>query len=192
MSAVDIKTQTSVVPWWLVLIQGIAALIVGILLITVPVPTIIILVQFLGIYWLITSVLAIVSIFTGSSGWFWKLVSGVLGIAAGFIIIHIQHPLWSAIIVPTILIIVIAALGIIMGISLVVLAFRGGGWGEGILGALSVILGVVLLLNPYIALIVAVALPFVLGAFATVGGLFAIESSFSLRRAPAMQAHSAS
>jgi uncharacterized membrane protein HdeD (DUF308 family) len=190
MSAVDIKTQTPVIPWWLVLIQGIAALIVGILLITVPAPTIIILIQFLGIYWLITGVLAIVSIFTDSPGRFWKLVSGILGIVAGFIII--QHPLWSAIIVPTILIIVIAALGIIMGISLVVLAFRGGGWGSGILGALSVILGILLFLNPYIALITAVALPFVLGASAIVGGIFAIASSFSLRRAPAMQARSAS
>jgi uncharacterized membrane protein HdeD (DUF308 family) len=187
MSTANIRTQTPVVPWWLVLVEGIAALIVGILLITVPARSVLILVQFLGIYWLITGVLAIVSIFIDSSQWGWKLISGVLGIAAGFVII--QHPLWSTIIIPTMLILVIAALGVITGISLLPLAFRGGGWGTGILGVLSVILSVVLFFNPFIAV---VALPLVLGAFAIVGGISAIVSSFSLRRAPAMQARGAS
>jgi uncharacterized membrane protein HdeD (DUF308 family) len=155
MSTANIRTQTPVVPWWLVLVEGIAALIVGILLITVPARSV--------------------------------LISGVLGIAAGFVII--QHPLWSTIIIPTMLILVIAALGVITGISLLPLAFRGGGWGTGILGVLSVILSVVLFFNPFIAV---VALPLVLGAFAIVGGISAIVSSFSLRRAPAMQARGAS
>ncbi len=190
MNAVNYRTQTGVraqeqaraVPWWLVLIEGIAALAVGVFLVLVPAETTLILVQFLGIYWLITGILSIVSLFMDRAHWGWKLISGILGIAAGFIII--QHPIWSAVIIPTTLIIIIAALGVAAGIAFIIMAFRGGGWGAGILGVVSIILGVILFMDPFIA---AAALPYVLGAFAIVGGIASIVASFSLRSTPAVQ-----
>jgi uncharacterized membrane protein HdeD (DUF308 family) len=61
-------------------------------------------------------------------------------------------------------------------------AFRGGGWSAGILGVLSVVFGLILVLNPLIGV---VALPFVLGGFMVVGGIAAIVASFSIRSSPA-------
>jgi uncharacterized membrane protein HdeD (DUF308 family) len=60
-------------------------------------------------------------------------------------------------------------------------AFRGGGWGGGILGVLTIFFGLILVLNPLIGL---VALPFVLGGFMLAGGIAAIVVSFRLRSSP--------
>jgi uncharacterized membrane protein HdeD (DUF308 family) len=183
MSAVDVRTQADAksiqeraVPWWLVLIGGIATVVVGLFLVFVPAETTLVLVQFLGLYWLISGVLSLVSIFVGRSQWGWKLLSGLLGVVAGFIII--RHPAWSAVIVPTTLVVVVAALGIIVGIAFIAQAFTGGGWGAGILGAMSIILSLVLFLSPFF---VTALLPLVLGAIAIVGGICATVASFALR-----------
>ncbi len=163
-------------PWWLVLINGIAALILGILLITNTGATIFILVQFLGIYWLISGIFSIIAIFVDSSSWGWKLFSGILGIIAGILVLN--HSLWSALLVPTVLVIIIGIQGIIVGILGLVQAFKGAGWGAGILGALSIIFGIILLANPILG---AAALPWVLGIFGIVGGIAAIIAAFRLR-----------
>jgi uncharacterized membrane protein HdeD (DUF308 family) len=55
---------------------------------------------------------------------------------------------------------------------------KGGGWGEGILGVLGIIFGIILLENPFIG---AVYLPYVLGIFALIGGIGAIISAFLIR-----------
>jgi len=123
--------ENSGIPWWLVLIQGIAAIILGILLFTRPVATTIILIQFLGIYWLITGILSIISLLWDRTAWGWKLFSGILGVLAGLFII--ENPLWSTLLVPTTLAWVLGFTGILMGIIQLIQAFRGAGWGAGIL-----------------------------------------------------------
>lgn len=165
------------VPWWLVLLEGIAAVIIGIFLLTVPITALLLLVQFLGFFWLIGGIFRIVSIFVDSSLWGWKLLAGILGILAGIVVV--RHPIWSTVLVPEILIILLGIQGIISGVAGLVMAFRGGGWGIGILGILSIILGLILLFNPLIGVAV---LPFVLGAFSLVGGIVAIVMAFSLRK----------
>ena len=94
-------------PWWLVLIQGIAALILGLLLVTSPGMTTVILIQLLGIYWLIDGIFSIVRIFTKSTNihWGWLLFRGILGIIAGLLVI--QNPLWSTIFVPVVMVIIL-------------------------------------------------------------------------------------
>ena len=62
-----------------------------------------------------------------------------------------------------------------MGVSKIVMAFRGAGWGQGILGVLVTILGVVVLFNTFIT---GIALPIVLGIFSIIGGLAAIVLAF--------------
>jgi len=164
------------IPWWLVLLEGIFAVIIGLLLLSKPGMTTAVLVQVIGIYWFIAGILNIVSIFIDHTAWGWKLFIGILGIVAGLLII--QHPLWSTVLVPTTLIIVLGIEGLIIGAINIVRAFRGGGLGVGILGALSIIFGIILLMNPVIG---AAALPWVLGIFAIVGGIVAVISAFRMR-----------
>ena len=164
------------IPWWLILLQGIALVILGILLLTAPGATLLILVQFLGIWWLVQGIFQIVSIFVDSSLWGWKLFAGILGILAGIVIL--QHPLWSTILVPEIAIIIVGIQALIFGVVELVQAFQGGGRGIGLLGVLSIIFGIVLLANPLIGVEV---LPLVLGAFGLVGGIVAIVAAFTSR-----------
>lgn len=170
------RLQAPTVPWWLVLLEGIAAVVIGFLLLTAPAMTTLVLVQVLGIYWFVTGIFSIVSIFIDSSMWGWKLAAGILGIIAGIVVIN--HPLWSAVLVPTVLIIFLGIEGLVIGAINIFQAFRGGGWGIGVLGALSILFGIVLIANPLLA---AVSLPLVLGILGLVLGIAAIVMAFRLR-----------
>ena len=176
MTAFAQRTEGMDSPWWLVLLEGIAAAIIGLFLLTAPGATLFVLVQVLGIFWLVGGLFRIVSIFIDTSLWGWKLVGGVLGILAGIVVL--QHPLWSSMLVPAIYLIILGIQGLISGGVSLVLAFSGGGWGAGILGALSIIFGLVLLFNVWIGVAV---LPYVLGAVGIVGGGAAIAVAFAMR-----------
>ena len=125
---------------------------------------------------LVGGLFRIVSIFLESSLWGWKLVGGVLGILAGIVVM--QHPLWSSVLVPAIYVIILGIQALISGGVSLVLAFSGGGWGAAILGALSIVFGLVLLFNVWIGVAL---LPFILGAVGIVGGGAAIVLAFAMR-----------
>src|SRR5215212_467322 len=176
MTAFAQRTEGMDSPWWLVLLEGIAAAIIGLFLLTAPGATLFVLVQVLGIFWLVGGLFRIVSIFLDSSLWGWKLVGGVLGILAGIVVL--QHPVWSSVLVPAIYVIILGIQALISGGVSLVLAFSGGGWGAAILGALSIVFGLVLLFNVWIGIAV---LPFILGAVGIVGGGAAIAVAFAMR-----------
>ena len=155
-------------PWWVTLVAGIAMIIVGLMLLATPINATAVLVQLLGWYWLVDGIVRLVSIFVDKSGWGWKLGMGILGIILGIAVI--QHPLWSTILIPTTLVFVVGFMGIAIGILQVIAAFRGAGWGTGLLGACSVLLGLFIVFNPLSGLI---ALPFALGFLALIGGIIA-------------------
>jgi uncharacterized membrane protein HdeD (DUF308 family) len=148
----------------------------GLLLLIKPVGTIVFLVQFLGIYWFIEGIISIVRIFIDKTAWGWKLFAGIIGILAGLAII--QYPLWSALLVPTTLVWLFGFFGILIGITALIQAFQGAGWGEGILGVLSILLGTLLLFNPMIGV---ATLPFFLGILGLVGGVAAVIMAFRLK-----------
>jgi uncharacterized membrane protein HdeD (DUF308 family) len=170
------STQTKAWPWWVTLITGIAAIIVGILILTTPVKSTVVIVQFLGIYWLVSGIMSIVAMFVDHTAWGWKLFIGILGIIAGILII--QSPLWAAVLVPTTLVWVLGLEGIVIGIVALFQAFKGAGWGAGILGVLSIIFGIYLMGN---ALAGAVALVWIAGILGIVGGIYAIYLAFKQR-----------
>jgi uncharacterized membrane protein HdeD (DUF308 family) len=165
-------------PWWVLLIQGIAAIILGVLFFTNPLRTANFVVMFIAIYWLVTGVISLVRLFTDRSHWGWKLFSGILGILAGLILL--QNPVEGTVIFGVTVIILLAIQGIIMGIAQLIEAFQGGGWGPGIIGMISIVIGILLLGQP---LGYAAVLPWVIGAFAFVGGIFAIVMAFRLKGA---------
>jgi uncharacterized membrane protein HdeD (DUF308 family) len=163
-------------PWWLVLLEGIAALVLGVLLLTNTPEKVFVVVQFLGLYWLIDGIFRLVSLFLDRRGWGWKLAGGVLGIVAGLYVL--RHPLWSALVVPGAAAFVVGILGIVMGTLALVEAFRGSGWGAGILGVLGILLGIGILANPLAS---AIGLAWALGALGIFGGIAMIFTAFRLR-----------
>jgi uncharacterized membrane protein HdeD (DUF308 family) len=171
-----LATTGTATPWWLVLMEGVASLVLGLLLVTSPGMTLFVMVQVLGIFWLVGGVLRITNIFLDKALWGWKLFAGLLGIAAGIIVL--RHPLWSTVLVPAAIVLVTGIQGVLIGSITLMLAFYGAGWGTAILGALSVLFGVILIANPLMG---AAVLPFVLGTFAIVGGIASIVLAFRLR-----------
>ena len=163
-------------PWWLVLLEGIAALILGILLLVNPAETVFVVVQFLGFYWLIDGIFRLVSIFIDHRDWGWKLFGGIIGILAGLYVI--RNPLWSALAVPATAAIVVGIFGLIMGAIAIFQAFRGAGWGSGILGALGVLFGLGIMANPLGS---AAGLAIGLGVLGIVGGIAMIVMAFRMR-----------
>ncbi len=175
-TAVKSSMEESNVPWWLVLLEGIAAIILGALLITNTGRTTVVLIQLLGVYWLLKGIFSIIAIFIDSSQWGWKLLIGILGIVAGILVIG--SPIWSTAIVLTTLVLVLGINGIIIGFVEIIQAFQGGGLGVGLLGVLSVILGILLVVHRWSA---AAALPYALAIFLLIGGLVAIVAAFRMR-----------
>ncbi len=166
-------------PWGLVLLKGLAAIILGILLLVAPGTTLLAFVEVIGAYWLVSGVLGIIHLFVDRRHWGWKLLFGILGIIAGILVF--LNPAVSTILVPASLVIVIGAAGVVMGIIYLIRAFSGAGWGAGILGIIDIIFGIVLLSSPLMALMV---FPLVMGVFFIVGGLIDVIMSFSLRGRP--------
>lgn len=68
---------------------------------------------------------------------------------------------------PTVLVIFLAIEALIMGITQIMHAFSGGGFGLALLGILNIIFGIILLFNPLFGVL---ALPILLGIFAVIGG----------------------
>jgi len=176
MAQATMSSEEKLVPWWVVLIEGIAAIIIGILLLVNPRITTVVLIQFLGIYWFIVGIIDIVRIFMDSSMWGWKLFSGIIGILAGIAIIN--YPLWSSVLVPTVLVWVFGFFGIMIGVIGLIQAFQGAGWGAGILGILSILFGLLLLFNAFVA---SLTLPFIFGILGLVGGVAALVMAFRMR-----------
>jgi len=168
--------EESNVPWWLVLLEGLAAIVLGALLITNTGRTTVVLIQLLGVYWLIKGMFSIIAIFIDSSQWGWKLLIGILSIVAGMLVIG--SPIWSTAIVTVTLVLVLGINGVIIGLVQIIQAFQGGGLGTGILGVLSVILGFLLIIHRYSA---AAAVPYALAIFLLIGGVVAIVAAFRMR-----------
>ena len=178
MSADAMTFETKQTPWWVILMGGILNIVVGILLLTAPVKTTFVLVLALGFYWIFSGIFNLVGMFIDHTAWGWKLFTGVLSILAGLVIL--RYPLVSALTIPSIIILVLGIQGFIVGIIGLIMAFQGGGWGAGILGALSIIFGVILMAN-FAAPGMAVTLIWVAAVFALVGGIFQIFQAFRQR-----------
>ncbi len=80
MTAYAERTEGTTIPWWVVLLEGIAAVVIGILLLTAPGITLLALVQVTGFFWLIG--LAVLPFVLGA----FSFIGGILAIIAAFAI----------------------------------------------------------------------------------------------------------
>jgi uncharacterized membrane protein HdeD (DUF308 family) len=160
-----VATQTKQRPWWLTLISGILAVVIGSVLLwgglINKVQVYMLLVTFLGIWWMVQGIFDIIGI-------------------AGFYIL--SYPIISAIALPKIFVLVLGIWGLMYGIILLIMAFQGGGWGAGILGVLGIIFGIALMAN-YTAPGMGLSMLWTAAVFAFVGGFFMIFQAFKQRSA---------
>ena len=164
--------------WGLILTKGIFTIIIGVLLLVAPRITVTVAVVFLGAWWLVMGIVALVGIFTGytRAHWGWALFGGILGIIAGILVLG--HPIIAAVVVPTVLVLILASLGILMGVVGIVAGARGAGGGAIGLGALSITIGILLFIAPLISTFILIIM---LGIFLVIGGIVAIVRSLQMR-----------
>ena len=176
MTNVAFQPQQSNI-WWVFLLQGFAGIILGLMLLTEPGATIVVLTTVLGFYWLVMGLLALVQVFVDrSTPWIWSLLTGIVGILAGLFVL--RHPLIAALTVPTVLVIILGIQGLVMGVLEIIGGFKGGGIGPFILGAINVLVGLLLLGSPLAA---ALAVPLVFGVLLLVQGVGSIILAFRVR-----------
>jgi uncharacterized membrane protein HdeD (DUF308 family) len=171
------STIGRLIPWWVVLIQGTAALVIGVLLVVSPAAATLTLVYFIGWWWLISGIFELGSIVADRTAWGWRVFSGILSILVGGYIV--AAPLIGTVVVVGMTTVLLGISGMVIGALDVVKAFQGAGWGKGVIGILSFVLGAVIAFNwtEYMF-----ALPWVWGVFAIAGGIASIVMSFSLRK----------
>ncbi|AKB77594.1 putative membrane protein [Methanosarcina horonobensis HB-1 = JCM 15518] len=163
------------VPWWLIVLEGIFAVIIGLFLLFSPVKTTITLVQILGIFWLLGGALSILSLLVDRENLGWKLLSGIMGILIGLLVF--VYPL-SPFVVLAFFVIILGIWSIVYGAIRVVWALKGGGLGMAVLGLLTIILGILLLINPLAG---AVVLPWIYGISLVIGGIAALVGGLRMR-----------
>jgi uncharacterized membrane protein HdeD (DUF308 family) len=156
-------------PRWVGVVQGIAGIVIGLLLLLAPGASSVLLVQLVGIWWLIAGIVSLVSLAWDRKMWGWTVASGLLGIVAGLAIV--RHPLWTTVLVESALFVFLGGIGVALGVTLVARGVSGRDWGVGILGVVDVVIGLLLLFNPLTGVI---ALPILLGLLALVGGIAAL------------------
>lgn len=176
MANAAVQPQQSSI-WWVFLLQGIAGILLGIMLLTAPAATLVTLVTFLGFYWIVSGVLSLVQMFVDRSvPWIWSLLIGLVSVAAGVLVV--KHPLVAALTVPTLIVLVFGIEGIVIGILELIGGFSGGGAGSFIRGIFNLLIGILLLSAPMAA---ALAVPLVFGVLLIVQGGALIALAFRVR-----------
>jgi len=166
--------------WGWIVVRGIAAVIFGVLALVLPGVTLAALVLLWGAYALADGIIALIAAFRirDRGKPFWALlVVGILGIAAG--ILTFIWPGMTALV----LLAFIAAWSLVMGIFQIIAAVRlrksiEKEWLLGLSGLLSIIFGVLMLINPGAG---ALAVIWVIGAYAILFGVLLIALGVKLR-----------
>ncbi|MGB9929707.1 MAG: HdeD family acid-resistance protein [Methanosarcina sp.] len=163
------------IPWWIIVLEGIVAVLIGLFLLFSPVATTILLVQILGVFWLLGGIFSIFSLLVDRENMGWKLLSGLLGIIAGALVFIYPY---SPFVILTLLVIILGVSSIVYGVVRLIWAVKGGGFGMAILGILEIIIGILLLANPLVG---AVILPWVYGITLIVGGIAALIGGIKMK-----------
>ncbi|MEA2720680.1 MAG: hypothetical protein QOJ39_2544 [Candidatus Eremiobacteraeota bacterium] len=167
--------------WWLFLIRGILAIMLGILMPLFPGAAIYTLAILFGAYAFVDGIVAIVAAVRSNhadGNWIWLLVEGVLGIGVG--VITFFYPgitaLW--------LVYLFAAWALLTGILAIATAIRvrqavANELLTILIGVISIVAGIVIFFVP-VAGVVAIA--WTIGVYAFLAGIFLIGLAMRLKR----------
>jgi uncharacterized membrane protein HdeD (DUF308 family) len=165
--------------WWLIALQGVAAIVFGVVALAWPEITLLALVFLFGAYALVDGVLALVRGFRHAGGgpdW-WRVLHGVLGIAAGLIAFALPGITAYA------LLLLIATWAIVSGALELVAAYQlrdviRREWLLALDAVVSILFGVALIAFPSAG---ALAVVWLIGAFAIASGVILLMVAFRLR-----------
>jgi uncharacterized membrane protein HdeD (DUF308 family) len=93
-----------------------------------------------------------------------------------------MYPVAAAVELPQVFVLILGIWGLIDGFTLLFLAFRGGGWGAGIIGVLMLIFGIILIANFGVPGM-GVSLIWAAAVFGIVGGAVMVFQAFRDRSA---------
>jgi uncharacterized membrane protein HdeD (DUF308 family) len=173
-------SDANLFPWWLLLLWGILSLLIGIMFLTTPGMTTVLFITFIGAYWLVGGLFTLCSLAVDKTNMGWKIFLSVINILAGILIL--AYPLYSTIFVLSFFVIFLGFWACFIGAAHLFQAFSAKDAGNGVLGIVSLIFGILLLINPFFA---AELLPILAGAFGIVAGFAAIIVSFTVKKAQA-------
>jgi uncharacterized membrane protein HdeD (DUF308 family) len=165
--------------WWMPLIRGILLVIFGVIMFARPGSTLLSLIWFLGIYWIVDGVSSIIEGLRGNTekSRTWTVVGGIFSILAGFIIVgnSVVTGFISGTFIAWLIGIAIIANGIVM-----IFAGRDGQWTwwRLVMGILYVLFGIFVISHP---LLTIGALIWMFAFWALVSGILAIVLAFRLR-----------
>jgi len=174
-------TDAKLFPWWLLLVWGILSVLIGGMLLATPGMTTVLLITFMGAYWLVGGLFALASLAVDRSNMGWKIFLSIINIIAGIAILC--YPLYATIFVLSFFVIFIGFWACFVGAAHLFQGFSSKDAGNAVLGIISIIFGILLLVGP---LYVAALLPFIIGAFSIVLGIIAIAYSFTAKKAQAV------
>ncbi len=162
---------------------GILAIVVGALLLwgnlVTQVKVYLLLVEVLGIWWLVDGIFDIVHMFTDHRQWGWKLFMGLVSIIAGGTIL--MYPVLVGAELPALFVLILGIWGVIKGCVLFFMAFKGGGGAYAIIGIFAIFFGLILIAAYTVPGVGVVAVWIAaLGAF--IGGFFLIYRALQQRK----------
>ena len=160
---------------WILGIRGVVAIVFGILAVVWPGVTALVLALLFGVFAIATGINQLVAAMRRAADpghRAARLVAGVVGVVLGLLAI-----LWPGITILA-LAVVIGAWAIITGVSDLWLATRElGGWWLALVGAVSIVVGLFILLRPGAG---AVAIAWTIGVYAIVAGVLALVGMWQL------------
>ena len=169
--------------WWMPLMRGILLVVVGILMFTQPGTTLLSLLWFMGIYWIVDGVFSLIEGVRGhpEKSRIWMFISGIVSILAGIFILG--NPLVAGLISGSFLTYLIGFTVIISGLMMIFAGREKDGarqwsvWGL-IMGILYVLFGLFVITHPLVTL---ASLVWIFSIWAIVAGVVAVVMAFRLR-----------
>ena len=167
--------------WWVMLLRGLAAIVIGIIAMAWPQITLVTLVVLFATFSIIDGVFGIVLGFRGEADgtvWWTMVLLGLLALAAG--IIAVVYPGLTLLVLVTI----IAASAIVRGAFEIYAAIRlrheiDDEWILGFSGLMSIIFGLLIMWRPGAGLI---AIALLIGAYMMALGIFGVALALRLRK----------
>lgn len=127
------------------LLGGLTAAIFGIIFIIRQDEALNVVVLLLGLWWLIQGAFMLFSVFIDNADWGWKVFVGILGLAAGLIVLANTDE--AADFLGGAFAVILGIIGLLIGVAAVFGAFRGGGFGSLVFGVVSGLIGLLFILN---------------------------------------------